>query len=112
MKAPDGAPVEASETVAGTAADEHARNARVRRNLLILSFANWGLAILAWTISAYLGSTSPASIMVYTVLFLIGLAAVVVAVAAYLLEKFAHRPEPVAEAVEVAEPDGAPTPSA
>jgi hypothetical protein len=63
-----------------------------RRNLLILSLVNWGIAITAWTISAYLGVTSPAQIIVYTVLFVIGLFAATVAVASYLLEKFAHRP--------------------
>jgi hypothetical protein len=65
-----------------------------RRNLLILSLANWGIAITAWTISAYLGVTSPAQIIVYTVLFVIGLFAATVAVVSYLLEKFAHRPAP------------------
>jgi hypothetical protein len=90
--------------------DEHAKNARVRRNLLLLSLANWALAILTWTISAYLGITSPASIMVYTVLFVIGLAAVAVAVVAYLLERFAHRPEPPsAEVVDGDAPDTVPT---
>jgi fatty acid desaturase len=93
--------------------DEHARNARVRRNLLLLSLANWALAILTWTISAYLGITSPASIMVYTVLFVVGLAAATVAVVAYLLERFAHRPEPPsAEAVDGDERDTVPTPPA
>ena len=93
--------------------DEHAGNVRVRRNLLLLSLANWALAILTWTISAYLGITSPASIMVYTVLFVIGLAAATVAVVAYLLERFAHRPEPPpAEAVDGDERDTVPTPPA
>jgi hypothetical protein len=78
-------------------ADEkaHATDARVRRNLLLLSLANWGVAIVAWTISAYLGVTSPAQIIVYTVLFVIGLFAVAVAIASYILEKFAHRPPPI-----------------
>lgn len=74
------------------AKEERARNARIRRNLLLLSAANWGVAVVAWTISAYLGITSPVQFIVYTVLFLIGLFAVAVAVAAFLLEKFAHRP--------------------
>jgi hypothetical protein len=68
-----------------------------RRNLLILSLANWGVAISAWTISAYLGIASPARIFVYTVLFVIGLLAVCVAIGSYLLEKFAHRPAPATE---------------
>jgi hypothetical protein len=71
-----------------------ARDKRVRRFLLRLSLANWGIAILAWTISAYLGVTSPASIIVYTILFVIGLFAVAVALLTYLLEKFGHRPPP------------------
>ena len=41
---------------------------RVRRFLLRLSLANWGIAVIAWTISAFLGITSPASIIVYSVL--------------------------------------------
>ena len=48
--------------------------------------------MVAWTISAFLGITSPASIIVYSVLFVIGLIAVVVALLTYVLEKFAHRP--------------------
>ena len=68
------------------------RDQRARRFLLRLSLANWGIAVVAWTISAFLGITSPASIIVYSVLFVIGLVAVVVALATYLLEKFAHRP--------------------
>ena len=71
-----------------------ARDKRVRRFLLRLSLANWGIAIVAWTISAYLGITSPASIIVYTVLFVIGLFAVAMALLTYLLEKFGHRPPP------------------
>ena len=92
---------------------EHAEHDRTRRNLLLLSLANWGVAIAAWTISAYLGVTSPAQFIVYTVLFVIGLFAVAVAVASYLLEKFAHRP-PLTPPETVAddEPDTAPAPGA
>jgi hypothetical protein len=68
------------------------RDKHARRFLLRLSLANWGIAVVAWTISAFLGITSPASIIVYSVLFVIGLIAVVVALLTYLLEKFAHRP--------------------
>jgi hypothetical protein len=64
----------------------------IRRNLLILSLANWAIAIIAWSISAYLGMSRPTGIFVYTVLFVIGIFAVIVAIAAYLLEKFAHEP--------------------
>ena len=73
-----------------------ARDKRVRRFLLRLSLANWGIAIVAWTISAYLGITSPASIIVYTILFVIGLFAVAVALLTYLLEKFGHQPPSLA----------------
>jgi hypothetical protein len=86
---------------------EHAYNARVRRQLLLLSLANWGVAIVSWTISAYLGVTSPARIIVYTVLFVIGLFAVGVAVACYLLEKFAHRPAPISPKPVSADEQGA-----
>lgn len=89
------------------------RNKRVRRNLLLLSLANWGVAVVAWSLSAYLGVASPASIMVYTILFLIGLFAAIVAIAAYVLEKFAHRPEPsAADGADADEPGVAATPSA
>ena len=68
------------------------RDKHIRRNLFILSLVNWAVAILAWTVSAYLGVAQPASIFVYTVLFVIGIFAVIVAVACFLLEKFAHEP--------------------
>jgi hypothetical protein len=83
-----------------------------RRNLLILSLVNWGIAITAWTISAYLGVTSPAQIIVYTVLFVIGLFAATVAVASYLLEKFAHRPAMSPPPVAGDEPGPAAAPDA
>ena len=68
------------------------RDKHIRRNLLILSLANWVVAIIAWTISAYLGIAQPADIFVYSVLFVVGIFAVVVAVVSFLLEKFAHEP--------------------
>jgi len=72
--------------------DASERDKRARRFLLRLSLINWGIAVVAWSISAFLGITSPASIIVYSVLFVIGLIAVIVALLTYLLEKFAHRP--------------------
>ena len=87
------------------------RDKHMRRNLLILSLANWAVAIIAWTISAYLGIAQPASIFVYAVLFVVGIFAVIVAVASYLLEKFAHEPGFVvaaAEPVDAAEPAAGP----
>ena len=78
---------------------------KVRRFLLRLSLANWGIAIVAWTISAFLGITSPASIIVYSVLFVIGLVAAILAILLYLLEKFGHEPQPVG-AISADEGDG------
>ena len=104
--APDVAAAGEDAPVSGAVTEaELERNRRVRRNLLLLSLANWGIAIVAWSLSAYLGVASPASIMVYTILFLIGLFAAIVAFAAYVLEKFAHRPELSApETVDADEP--------
>jgi hypothetical protein len=81
------------------------RDKRVRRFLLRLSLANWGIAVVAWTTSAFLGITSPASIIVYSVLFVIGLIAVIVALITYLLEKFGHRPPPYAPEADSGEAD-------
>jgi hypothetical protein len=75
---------------------------RVRRFLLRLSLANWGIAVAAWTISAFLGITSPSSIIVYSVLFVIGLVAAILAILTYLLEKFGH--EPAIDVPEGADP--------
>ena len=86
------------------------RDKHIRRNLLILSLANWAVAIIAWTISAYLGIAQPASIFVYTVLFVVGIFAVIVAVASFALEKFAHEPGFADSAA--AEPDAAAAPAA
>lgn len=83
------------------------RDKRIRRFLLRLSLANWGVAVIAWTISAFLGITSPASIIVYTVLFVIGLFAVIIALLTYILEKFGHRPPPyVPDELEAAAEEG------
>ena len=68
------------------------RHKGIRRNLLLLSLGNWVIAIVVWSISAYLGISHPSGIFIYTVLFVIGLFAVVVAIATYALEKFAHQP--------------------
>ena len=78
---------------------------RVRRFLLRLSLGNWGAAIVAWTVSAFLGITSPASIIVYSVLFVIGLVAAILAILTYLLEKFGH--EPALDVPEGADPSAA-----
>ena len=72
-----------------------AHDKKVRTFLLRLSLLNWGIAIVAWTVSAALGITSPASIIVYSVLFVIGLVAAILAILTYLLEKFGHEPSPI-----------------
>lgn len=77
----------------------------IHRHLLILSLANWAIAIVCWTISAYLGITSPTGIFVYTVLFLIGLFAVVVAIGAFVLADFGTEPARAAVAAAVARGD-------
>lgn len=90
------APKQVPESPQKPPLDPIERDRRVRRFLLRLSLANWGVAIIAWTISAFLGIASPASIIVYSVLFVIGLVAVIVALLTYVLEKFGHEPPAVA----------------
>jgi hypothetical protein len=51
-----------------------------RRRFLILSLANWALAIVLWSISAYLGVPSPTSLFVYAVLFVVALVGVIVGI--------------------------------
>jgi hypothetical protein len=70
--------------------------------LLTLSFVNWAVAIVCWTISAYLGSTSPTGIFVYTVLFVVGLFAVVVAIGSFVLATFGTEPAPAVAEMGVA----------
>jgi hypothetical protein len=64
----------------------------IHRHLLTLSLINWAIAVISWTISAYLGSARPTGIFVYTVLFVIGIFAVVVAVACFVLADFGSEP--------------------
>lgn len=65
----------------------------IHRHLLILSIANWVIAILCWSISAYLGIAVPTSILVYAILFVIGLFAAIVAIVSYVLADFGVEPE-------------------
>lgn len=83
----------------------------IHRHLLILSLVNWVIAILCWTISAYLGTARPTDLIVYTILFVVGLFAVIVAIGAFVLADFGTEPEaavaaatPEAGASEAAEP--------
>jgi hypothetical protein len=64
----------------------------IHRHLLTLSLINWAIAVVSWTISAYLGSSRPTGIFVYTVLFVIGIFAAVVAVACFVLADFGSEP--------------------
>ena len=71
----------------------------IHRHLLILSVVNWVVAILCWSISAYLGIAVPTGIFVYAILFVIGLFAVVVAVVSYVLADFGAVPATLSVAV-------------
>lgn len=71
----------------------------IHRHLLILSVVNWVVAILCWSISAYLGIAVPTGIFAYAILFVIGLFAVVVAVVSYVLADFGAEPEVAAAPV-------------
>jgi hypothetical protein len=63
-----------------------------RQRFLVLSLANWALAIVLWSISAYLGITSPTSLFVYSVLFVVALVAVAVGVLSWLVWRFGRDP--------------------
>ena len=63
-----------------------------RQRFLVLSLANWALAIVLWSISAYLGITSPTSLFVYSVLFVVALIAVAVGVLSWLVWRFGRDP--------------------
>ena len=77
----------------------------IHRHLLTLSLINWGIAIVCWAISAWLGTSQPASIFVYTILFVVGLFAAIVAVLSFVLADFGSEPG-VAAAETAAPPAG------
>jgi hypothetical protein len=64
-----------------------------RRRFYAFSLANWALAIVCWAVSAWLGVASPTSMFVYTILFIVGLVAVIVGVLAWLVARFGQEPE-------------------
>ena len=64
----------------------------MRRRLLILSLANWVLAMVCWSVSAYLGIVSPASLFVYSLLFVVGALAGLVGIVAFLLSRYGTDP--------------------
>jgi hypothetical protein len=74
----------------------------IHRHLFVLSIVNWAIAVVAWTVSAYLGIARPTSFITYTVLFLIGLFAVIVAIGSYLLARYGTAPAPAGAAEPVA----------
>ena len=81
----------------------------IHRHLLTLSLANWAIAIICWTISAYLGIARPTNLIVYTVLFVVGLFAVIVAVGCYVLADFGTEPgRPAVAAAGATEASAAP----
>jgi hypothetical protein len=65
----------------------------IHRHLLILSLVNWAIAIASWTVSAYLGSAVPTGIFIYTILFVVGIFAAIVAISCYVLADFGSEPE-------------------
>ena len=67
-----------------------------RQRFLVLSVANWALAIALWAISAYLGVASPTNLFVYSVLFVVALVAVVVGVLCWLVWRFGRDPHEAA----------------
>ncbi len=83
----------------------------IHRHLLILSIANWVIAILCWSVSAYLGIAVPTSIFIYSILFVIGLFAAVVAIVSFVLADFGVEPEAVVAAGGPAEPAAAGEPA-
>jgi hypothetical protein len=85
----------------------------IHRHLLVLSLVNWGVAIVCWTVSAYLGVARPTNLIVYTVLFVVGLFAVIVAIGSFVLADFGTEPEPavVAATVEAAPAEAAEAPA-
>jgi hypothetical protein len=84
----------------------------IHRHLLILSIVNWAIAIMCWGVSAYLGIAVPTSIFVYAILFVIGLFAVIVAIASFVLADFGAEPEAVPAGPQAAAPASPPTTSA
>ena len=80
----------------------------IHRHLLTLSLINWGIACVCWIISAWLGISQPASIFVYTILFVVGLFAAIVAALSFVLADFGHEPG-VAAAEPAAPPAGDPS---
>lgn len=64
----------------------------IHRHLLTLSLINWAIAFVCWAISAWLGISQPASIFVYTILFVVGLFAAIVAVLSFVLADFGTEP--------------------
>ena len=70
----------------------------IHRHLLTLSLVNWAIAIVCWMISAYLGTAQPTGLIVYTVLFVIGILAVAVAVTCFVLADFGTEPHALVSA--------------
>jgi hypothetical protein len=83
----------------------------IHRHLLILSLVNWGIAIICWTISAYLGTARPTNLIVYTVLFVVGLFAVIVAVGSFVLADFGTEPKPAVAAADAGASKAVETPA-
>ena len=69
----------------------------IHRHLLVLSLVNWAIAIACWAGCAYLGIARAANLLTYTVLFVVGLFAAVVALVCYVLARFGREPAAAAD---------------
>jgi hypothetical protein len=88
------APTESPEptpapAVGGSSEPPHILHAR---RFWILSIVNWAIAIICWGVSSYLGVTSPANMFVYTILFVVGIVAVIVGFLCWLVARFGTEP--------------------
>ena len=69
----------------------HLRNAR---RFWVLSIVNWAIALVCWGVSSYLGAARPASMFIYTILFLIAIVALIVGFVCWLVAEFAREVPP------------------
>jgi uncharacterized membrane protein YhaH (DUF805 family) len=68
------------------------RRYHVARRFWILSIANWALAVITWSVSAYLGGSRPESMLLYSIIFVIGAFAVLVGIAGFVVARFGREP--------------------
>ena len=66
------------------------------RRFWILSLVNWGIAIVCFGLSSYLGVARPTNMLVYTIIFVIALVAVIVGCLCWVVARFGTEPAPAA----------------